>query len=257
MTQPAGGVAGGSGTAHGGGSLSQALTGVLQAIRDNTDRLQRNVEEKLDDFRHELLEKQEAACDQLSKKIKSGKAYEFRERGAVQVQRRPPRQNRRCDRRPIEKASDRDRPEAVERAKKTLAEGKDLLRGRQKLIKIADRAEQGWKAAEEYEKDPVTSDSDDEKRIRKAEISAERKANKHFVAEGDLRSALAALIGSEAGSVDSPQELEGSTPQPGSQAEEGRTSRPLDVDLVLHLSTVQKYITWHCTAVHLIVRGAQ
>ncbi len=46
--------------------------------------------------------------------------------------------------------------------------------------------------------------------------------------EGDLRSALAALISSEAGSIDSLQELGDSTLHPGSNAEWQR----LDVDLV-------------------------
>ncbi len=85
--------------------------------------------EKLDNLRCELLGKQEAACGQLSKKIKRGKAYEFRRKGnEVQY-------NCVIDKLDgmtcvLEKASDRDQPEAVERAKKTLVKGKDLLQGR-------------------------------------------------------------------------------------------------------------------------------
>ena len=53
-----------------------------------------------------------------------------------------------------------------------------MLRERQKLIKIADRSDQGWKTADEYEKDPVAIYSDDEKRIKKAESAAEKNAAK-------------------------------------------------------------------------------
>ena len=71
-----------------------------------------------------------------------------------------------------------DNPETAERAKQLLKKGSDMIRERQKLIKIADRSDQGWKTADEYEKDPVANDSDDEKRIRKAESAAEKKATK-------------------------------------------------------------------------------
>lgn len=53
---------------------------------------------------------------------------------------------------------------------------KDLLKHRQKIIKLADQSEHGWKMVTEYEANPVASDSDDEKRIYKAEARASRKA---------------------------------------------------------------------------------
>ena len=52
-----------------------------------------------------------------------------------------------------------------------------MIAERQKLIKITDRSEQGWKA-DEYERDQVASKGDDEKRIRKAEIAVEKKASR-------------------------------------------------------------------------------
>ena len=51
----------------------------------------------------------------------------------------------------------------------------ELLKERQKLIRIADRSEQGWKTAEQYKKDPVGRIVT---RIRKAEAAAEKKAVK-------------------------------------------------------------------------------
>ena len=47
-----------------------------------------------------------------------------------------------------------------------------MLEHRQKLIKLADRSEYGWRTIEEYEEDDPAKDSDNEKRIAKAEYQA-------------------------------------------------------------------------------------
>ena len=51
------------------------------------------------------------------------------------------------------------------------------LRQRQKKIKLVDKSEAGWLAVKEYEADGLASDSEDEKRIRKAQATALRKKN--------------------------------------------------------------------------------
>ena len=57
----------------------------------------------------------------------------------------------------------------------TYISAKDLLKHRQKIIKLADQSELGWRMVAEYETNPIASDSDDEKRIYKAEARATRK----------------------------------------------------------------------------------
>ena len=59
---------------------------------------------------------------------------------------------------------------------KALERGRELLGECQKLIKIADRSELGWGVVAEYTADELAVDSDDEKRLEKAERAAERKA---------------------------------------------------------------------------------
>ena len=54
-------------------------------------------------------------------------------------------------------------------------EARLLLKRRQKLIKIADRNKDGWKVVEEYESDDIASDSEDEKRLKRAKEAACRK----------------------------------------------------------------------------------
>ena len=65
---------------------------------------------------------------------------------------------------------------AMTKAKKSLDEGMALIAHRQKLIKLADRSEHGWKVVKEYESDVLAENEDDEKRIAKAEKAAEKRA---------------------------------------------------------------------------------
>ena len=53
-------------------------------------------------------------------------------------------------------------------------EGRQALANRQKLILLADRSEFGWDVARKYEADELAEDSDDEKKIRKAEKEGQK-----------------------------------------------------------------------------------
>ena len=66
--------------------------------------------------------------------------------------------------------------------------GEALLVNRQKMIKLADRSELGWSVVEEYEADELADNSEDEKKIARAEKEAERKAikMKKSFADGQL-----------------------------------------------------------------------
>ena len=62
----------------------------------------------------------------------------------------------------------------VDEAKQQVEKGKKLLRKRQKLIKIADREDDGWEVIRCYQSDALASDSDDEKRLDKSRRQAKR-----------------------------------------------------------------------------------
>ena len=59
--------------------------------------------------------------------------------------------------------------------KKLSQEGRQRIRKRQKLIKIADKSRDGWQVVAEYETDELASGSEDEKRLKKAREAASRK----------------------------------------------------------------------------------
>ena len=46
---------------------------------------------------------------------------------------------------------------------------------RQKLLKMADASDTGWKVVMEYKTNPLASDSEDEKRMNRAETRAAKK----------------------------------------------------------------------------------
>ncbi|VDI62018.1 Hypothetical predicted protein [Mytilus galloprovincialis] len=65
--------------------------------------------------------------------------------------------------------------DSVQTAKAKIVEGMELVRERQKLIKMADSSELGWKVVSEYVTNPIADDSEDEKKIIRAQHRAERK----------------------------------------------------------------------------------
>ena len=75
-------------------------------------------------------------------------------------------------------ASDERGSDLLKKAKEDLKEGMKILSRRQKMIKFADRSEAGWAVVEEYEDDALASNSEDERRMEKAERAAEKKVAK-------------------------------------------------------------------------------
>ena len=63
----------------------------------------------------------------------------------------------------------------IDSATQRIGEGIDLLTHRQKLVKMADQSESGWKTVEEYQTNSLADNSEDEKRIRRADVRAAQK----------------------------------------------------------------------------------
>ena len=130
------------------------------------------IQDQMQSMKRELAEDREAANERLVKRIRLEKAPSFKKKGHEKQF----RFNEEV-REKIAAASDCliATPPAVERAREALKEGEDLIVARQKAIRIADRSEYGWATVEEYEEDELAANSDDEKRLYRAEMRAGRK----------------------------------------------------------------------------------
>ncbi|XP_033728657.1 uncharacterized protein LOC117317821 [Pecten maximus] len=68
------------------------------------------------------------------------------------------------------------------------------IKGRNKLVKLADSSECGWETVKCYVTNPLASDSEDEKKINKAEAKANKK-RKDKVAKKDSRAKYGRVYG--------------------------------------------------------------
>ena len=140
-------------------TILEAIRGIHRSHQTATAAMDKSFDDKLEDLRLELSAKQDKACDKLSQKIKEKEKFQFKRKG---------NELQHTFNEGLKEVIDEalpllDKPETMERAKQLLKKGSDIISERQKLIKIADRSDQGWKTADEYKRDPIASDSDDEK----------------------------------------------------------------------------------------------
>ena len=66
----------------------------------------------------------------------------------------------------------------IQRAQEALQDGMALAKSRCKLILMADKSDFGWSTVSEYVADELAENSEDDKKIQKAERLAERKVAK-------------------------------------------------------------------------------
>lgn len=155
-----------------GTSMAAKLEEVLQAVRD--------VESKVDDKLSAMKREMESADDRLVKRMRLDTKPTFRKRGH-EKQHQFNEQVR--DKMDAATAALEQTPPAVEKARTLLKEGEKLINARQKCILIADRSEHGWATVAEYEEDELADNSDDEKRLFRAEVRAGRKTKQKSVKE--------------------------------------------------------------------------
>ena len=158
-----------------------ALAAVLAAVRESSAK-QAEGQTRLEERLKTLETKQEASCEKLAKKIRKEKPYSFK-RKDHEVQHDFNEKVKETLETAAETLSEENfwDPDKVAATKKAINEGIELLERREKLIKLANRSEYGWRTVEEYEKDDLAKHSDDEKRVAKAEYRAEKKQKRAAV----------------------------------------------------------------------------
>ena len=131
---------------------------------------------KFNSLKKELVNEHEQISHSLEKRLKTSD-HEFRRKGnKVQFE-----HNTSVSRRMQEARGYLDRePPAVQKAVDMLREGVHLNFVRNKHIIIADSTEGGWQTVQEYIQRDVAEDSDDDRRLRRAELSAVRRKQQRW-----------------------------------------------------------------------------
>ncbi len=141
---------------------------LLTAIRS----LETRMNNRITSMKRDLTQDREQVDERLVKRMKMEKAPTFKRKSHEVQYTFNEEVKARFD---SVKAALHEIPPAVEKAKSAIDEGEKLITDRQKLIRIADRSEHGWATVEEYEYDELADNSDDEKKLFKAEARAGRK----------------------------------------------------------------------------------
>jgi len=154
-------------------SVSAAIqSAVFESMGSLTDNLTKVIESRLSDFAKRFSEENSSSVEQVVKRARR-EQYTCKRKGnqqqldhSLQV----------LDK--LDEASDALKQKSYDKVKVALESGTELVSKRVKAIKLADKSEFGWATVNEYLSDELASDSDNVKRIYRAERRAERKINK-------------------------------------------------------------------------------
>lgn len=74
----------------------------------------------------------------------------------------------------LSEANDELNKDKVAEAKEKISKSSDLVKQRQKLIRLVDSSQAGWRAVDEYVKNPIASFLEDETEIQEAQNRTEK-----------------------------------------------------------------------------------
>ena len=154
---------------------STAASGSQAVSREEFQRLFSAIADmkgQLTNLKRDLSQERSEADERLVKRLKADKKTGFKKKGN---ERQYAFNEEVHETIRVAQQSLESTPPDVERARQSLQEGESLINNRQKLIKVADRSEHGWVTVEEYVTDELAENSDDEKRLFKAETRRGRK----------------------------------------------------------------------------------
>ena len=139
----------------------------LQLLSNLTDYF----EGRFTEIKRELIEENQALCQKMDKRFKTNE-HTFRKNGNkfqyvhnIEVASK------------VEEAQSylERNPPNVKKARESLNTGMEVIEERNKDILVADTSEGGWATVHEYKKKQIAEDSDDDKRLKRADTSAVRK----------------------------------------------------------------------------------
>ena len=157
-------------------------TAQFQLLMDEIKKNREDVQQRLDKLEGDVAAGQDNAAQIVVQKLKADRSYTFRKKGHEEQYRFNADIESHLNRVQGEAAkihppTEKER-RSLEALKAQLQEGIQAIACRQKRIKVADRSDYGWAVMKAYDNDELASDSEDEKRLFKAEKTAEREISK-------------------------------------------------------------------------------
>ena len=174
---------------HHDGRRGRATTKKPQTIQESNDEILSQfsgildsrlstVQQNINETQKVIAERQEAKFEQVF-----SDGYKFKKRGNEEQHKHNVKVMAK-----LKEANEELEENRIQGVRQKMSEGYELMKQRQKLIKLADSSVAGWRAVDEYVKNPIASDSEDEKRISKAQTRAERKVkDERLKRKRDLR----------------------------------------------------------------------
>ena len=162
----------GSSSSAGGISVAQ-FQFLMDEIRKNREDLQ----QRLDKLEGDVAAGQDNATQIVVQKLKADHSYTFCKKGHEEQYRfnaeiKSHLNKVQGEAAKIHPPTEKER-RSLEVLKAQLQEGIQAIACRQKRIKLADRSDNGWVVVKAYNNDELAKDSEDEKRLFKAEKTAE------------------------------------------------------------------------------------
>ena len=149
----------------------------MQAIADSCEQM----EAKFSKLREDMSASQEQATQEVIKTFKQQNEYSFRKKGNhIQYQFNAAVDASLQVAKKLSKLQPTNGQEqaALKRVSDSLEEGIAAISERQKKIKLADRLDYGWEMVATYKKNELAENSDNEKKIKKAEKSGGKSSDK-------------------------------------------------------------------------------
>ena len=161
---------------------------LMDAIRASKQDLQKDFTDQIAKLKSEVTAGQETSSQEVVKRLNK-RSYQFKRKGneAQFVFNTTVEEHFDAARKELGKLNPTNEHEKdiVKKTAEHLKKGMKAIEVRQKHIKIADRSELGWAVVAAYEDDELSSDSDDEKWIYRAEREAERVAKRKQLGGGN------------------------------------------------------------------------
>ena len=157
---------------------------VNNAVKNIQDQLLSNMptllDTRFDGFQKKVSENQKSLSDTTLAKLDENMAdsYKFRKRGNEEQFKHNHKVFVKLREAEAEIEGDNLNQTNINNAKRKITEGMDFVKNRQKLIKLADSSDAGWRVVDEYVANPLAEDSDDERKIYKAQTRADNKIKK-------------------------------------------------------------------------------